>query len=221
MKRWFALISVAALLLFPVALRLPWLQSAVAYYLSPLGDMADSYINFAALALGSVAAIWGAIWVSRREKRTQDRHTLRQSALIAFYDITLTLEDLLPAYQAVINDFNDQLSQITGDVLKTTFLKRIPGQLYLDDEWVRNIANLSTSLSSRAIKELYTVYGNLANINKIFLGEVTDDEAASRVIIECERYYGRKWNSASWDVTINSLAGIEELKRLAYPNHLE
>lgn len=221
MKRWLALISVAVLLLFPVALRLPWLQSAVAYYLSPLGGFVDSYVNFAALALGSVAAIWGAIWVSRREKRTQDKHELRQSALIAFYDITLTLEDLLPAYQTVINDFDDRLSETTGDALKTTFLKRVPGQLYLDDEWVRNIANLSTSLSSRAIKELYTVYGNLANINKIFLGEVTDDEAARRIIIECERYYSRKWNSTSWDVAIDFLEGVEELKGLAYPNHLE
>lgn len=175
--------------IFPfIMLVLPCLRGCVSWWLSPLGasEYKATYIETLGAILGTFLAITGAIWTQRKIDRINERKEQKIAATIIYYDFDFALKDL----QQIIRRYNDDTPKMGNilhdDACVQCFLEKAQRcRIYIDDNWISNVAKLTGRLSSGEIKSIYDLYGNLATIKSIFNSSTSsksDYDTAYRLI---------------------------------------
>lgn len=89
--------------------------------------------------------------------------------------------------------------------------------LYLDNDWIKIVANLRNDDNSAFIEEVYRTYGDLCNIQKVIMGQIIDDEAVHNIIYKCESHFSQELplkEGAEWEINIDTKL-LFQLKEIA------
>lgn len=152
----------------PFFLRCPVIENALLWFLCPLkeSEYKICYIETFGAILGTFLAIYGALWTQRKIDERTEQKELRESALIIYYDFDFALKDILALMQSYLSSVakcSDELQDFHYFLACTKKYR-----MYLDSEWIRNVAKLSDVLSSKEMHEIYSLYGDLSTIGEIF-----------------------------------------------------
>lgn len=171
-----------AFILIPLTLRIGWIHCIVSCFLSPLGEYVSSYIETLGAILGTFLAITGALWTQRKIDEAQDKKELRESALIVYYDFKFAFSDII----RFMNCYSTRQQKVCNTLEDFEQFKKIKEishmYIYIDDNWIHNVAKLSCSLSSNEIQQIYKMYGDLCTIKRVFnssINEMSQDDAQS------------------------------------------
>lgn len=94
----------------------------------------------------------------KEKEDKKEENTLRENALIVYYDLRLGINDLVKLYDAKIKK-----SKITA-----------PKRLYFSSDWIKNTAVLAEFLSYDDLNSIYTLYGDLHTIKELLEDDSCD-----------------------------------------------
>lgn len=185
-KKWKIILGYAtAIVLFAVILsqildRTMLGPVATAWDKSEWASFLGSYIG----GIATLAAVMLQISYSRFEqeqKEIQDQEErYKRSAFIIYYDFDFAKKDIngfktaLTALPALTASEKDNLDMILDNELNTSIQVSISmniknfKQLYIDPNWVRNVAELQgcQNITEKNIEDIYSVYGYLSSIKQ-------------------------------------------------------
>lgn len=175
--------AISAVFIFiPLILRIELIHRAVSWFLRPLGEYGSSYIETLGAILGTFLAVTGALWAQRKIDEVQDKKELRESALIVYYDFKFAFNDIAAFMRRYLSQ-QQKVCNILEDFEQFKKTKEISHiYIYIDDNWIQNVAKLSYSLSSNEIQQIYKLYGDLNTIERAFnssVNEMSQDDARS------------------------------------------
>lgn len=212
-----------AFVFIPLILRIECIHRMVSWFISPLGEYGSSYIETLGAILGTFLAVTGALWTQRKIDEVQDKKELRESALIVYYDFEFVFNDIIRFMSCYLSR-QQKVCNILEDFEQFKKIKEMSYiYIYIDENWIQNVAKLSYSLSSDEIQQIYKLYGDLNTIKRAFnssINEMSQDDATSaysimfddfcKVVINLTRY-------TSPDVTLkeNVKSIMERLKELS------
>lgn len=152
----------------PLLLRIPFIRIIVSWFLQSLGDSGykSSYIETFGAILGTFLAITGTLWTQRKIDEVTEKKELRESALIVYYDFNFAFNDIITFMQSYLNS-QRKISNVIDD-LEQYQKKKKKYRIYIDDDWIHNVAKLSHLLTSNEIQMIYKLYGDLNTIKKVF-----------------------------------------------------
>ena len=139
----------------PVWLRSEALSNAISEILSPLKceGYKSSYVETLGAILGTFLAITGAIWTQKREGRKREKQLIKEAATIIYYDFKFAFQDIFLLMQG----YEDrELVNLGGNYFDNT---TVHVEIYLDDDWVRNVVKLQPVLTNDELKQIYELYG--------------------------------------------------------------
>lgn len=172
----------AVFILIPLILRIKLIYKVASWFLSPLGEYGSSYVETLGAILGTFLAVTGALWTQRKIDEVQDRKELRESALIVYYDFEFVFNDV----KRFMSRYMIHQEVVCNTLENFELFKKIKDishiYIYIDDNWIQNVAKLSYSLSGTEIQEIYKLYGDLNTIKRAFnssINEMTEDDAES------------------------------------------
>ena len=146
-----------------------------------------TYIESLGAMLGTFLAISSTLWTQRRENKRQKQNIIKEAAVIVYYDFKFVFEDLFEFEKAyacirpgVENEYDD-----LGYFLKYKSSIKI----YIDSNWIANVAKLCNVLSADEIKQIYKIYGDLETIKEVFdrRDEDIDHDTARKIFILIHR----------------------------------
>ena len=120
----------------------------------------------------------GTLWTQRKIDEAADQKAVKESALIIYYDFEFAFKDLVKLMRLYMNT-----SQIISNVLLDyrAFAKwRKRCRIYIDEDWIHNVARISHELSSQEVQKIYKLYGDLCTIRNAFNGaaeDISEDDA--------------------------------------------
>lgn len=174
-----AIIITAIFLLSPLWLNCEILYSFVSCFLSVLKDQGfkSSYIETCGAILGTFLAITGALWTQREIDRKKELLEIKQAATVIYFDFKFAFDDIFTferSYACVPPEIKNQYNDIE------IFNKYRRGiKLYIDSDWIHNVAKLCGIMTNEQIKQIYNIYGTLETIKASF--EKKDEEVDERL----------------------------------------
>jgi len=120
----------------------------------------------------------------RRKETAEKKAKIKKSALIIYFDFKFAFQDLLPCYTYLSNS-KRQYGKFYFD---TDLWKAAPKFIYLDENWIPNVANLvdNENPDMKLIEQIYDMYGHLNDVNKVLMGQITD-EVSILSVLESDR----------------------------------
>lgn len=152
----------------PLLLRIPLLRNAFAWFLQPLKESGykSSYIETFGAILGTFLAVAGTLWTQRKIDQAADKKQIKECALVIYYDFEFALKDMTSLMQSYLYS-QRTVSNVLLDY--SEFVKRQKRyRIYIDDDWIHNVARVSHELSSNEIQRIYKLYGDLCTIKNAF-----------------------------------------------------
>lgn len=212
-----------AFIFIPLILRIELVYKAVSWFLCPLSEYGSSYIETLGAILGTFLAVTGALWTQRKIDEVQDKKELRESALIVYYDFEFAFKDIIRfmihylLHQDTICNFLNDFEEFKSQKEKSHIY------IYIDDNWIQNVAKLSYTLSSSEIQCIYKLYGDLNTIRRAFnspVNGITEDDAESAYSVMYKDFCKIEWNLTRQtppEVTLKEdiQSIIEKLKELS------
>ena len=172
----------AAFVLTPLILRIECIHRMVSWFIGPLGEYGSSYIETLGAILGTFLAVTGALWTQRKIDEVQYKKELRESALIVYYDFEFVFNDIIRFMSCYLSR-QQKVCNTLEDFEQFKKIKEMSHiYIYIDDNWIQNVAKLSYSLSSNEIQQIYKLYGDLNTIKRAFnssINEMSQDDAKS------------------------------------------
>lgn len=172
----------AVFVLIPLMLRIECVHRMVSWFISPLGEYGSSYIETLGAILGTFLAVTGALWTQRKIDEVQYKKELRESALIVYYDFEFAFNDII----RFMDCYSTRQQKVCNTLESFEQFKKIKEMshmyIYIDDNWIHNVAKLSYLLSSDEIQQIYKLYGDLNTIKRAFnssINEMSQDDAKS------------------------------------------
>lgn len=140
----------------------------VSYFLQPLKTEGykSSYIEMLGALLGTFLAISGALWTQRRDEIKREKQKIKETAVIIYYDFKFAFDDLFKfenAYACISPGIENEYDDVKYFI---KYKRNI--NIYLDSNWISNVAKLCNILSADEIKQIYKIYGDLETIKSIF-----------------------------------------------------
>ena len=166
----------------PLLLHIPCIRMFFSWFLQPLGDSGykSSYVETFGAILGTFLAVAGTLWTQRKIDEVAEKKELKESALIVYYDFKFAFNDITTFMDSYLFS-QRKITNVIDDFEKYKKLKK-KYRIYIDDNWIHNVAKLSPALSSDEIQMIYKLYGELNTIKKVFntpVNEVSEDEEKS------------------------------------------
>ncbi len=180
----FILVSIIGgmFIIFPLLLRISCIRIAFSYFLEPLGDKGykSSYVETFGAILGTFLAVTGTLWTQRKIDETTEKKELKESALIVYYDFKFAFNDVT----AIVDSYLFSQRKITNVIEDFEKYKKIRRRyrIHMDDNWIHNVAKLSSVLYGEEIQIIYKLYGDLSRIKKVFnspINEISENEEQS------------------------------------------
>lgn len=178
-------------ILSPLFLRCPVVENALLCFLRPLkeSEYKICYIETFGAILGTFLAIYGTLWTQRKIGERTAKKELRENALIIYYDFDFALKDIIALMQTYFSScsrYSDKLQDFQYFLACTQKYR-----MYLDSEWIRNVAKMSDVLSSKEMHEIYSLYGDLCTIGELFnspQSEISEAEANRIYSLICTNF---------------------------------
>lgn len=167
---WIVFILAILFLFSPLVLRIPAMKIALEWFLMPLRDNAykSTYIETIGTMIGTVLAIAGTLLLQGmidkredKEKESQKQREIKYKIVIIYYDLKLAFEDIAKIYNMLvvsaflINDKN-KVDEFFDSASKI--------ELYIDENWIRNVASLCDELDESILENIFLIYGNICSI---------------------------------------------------------
>lgn len=182
-EKWLFIIVVIVTLVFvfmPWWIKFECFSSRVAFFLQPLKTEGykSSYVETIGALIGSFLAITGALWTQRREEKKKEEQIVKEAAIVVYYDFKFAFEDLFKfekAYYSAKITMKDEFNEA-----KYFNLYRQGIKIYIDSNWITNVAKLSVLFDAEEIKQIYKIYGDMERIKEVFNREdehITDRTA--------------------------------------------
>lgn len=153
-------------LITPILLRVPFFSNLFSWLLHPLKttEYKSSYIKTFGAILGTFMAVSGALWTQKKIDEVTEGKSLKESALIVYYDFYFAADDI----KVLIENYLNSQKKIINELEDIEQFKKCKKKyrLYLDDNWIRNVASLSHILSDEETKMIYKIYGDLNTIKQ-------------------------------------------------------
>ena len=135
----------------------------------------DGWASFFGSFCGGIATLFAVLLTLEHNKyeyrqKKEDERTARneKSALIIFYDFKFAFENIRAVYKASTVNLLFNVNNLNSGTNGLSDYKILLNQLYLDSDWVRNVAELKDcpDIDSQVIDDIYRVYGYLQAILK-------------------------------------------------------
>ncbi|MDF2883075.1 MAG: hypothetical protein K0R54_3632 [Clostridiaceae bacterium] len=154
-------------LITPILLRMTILNDLFSWMLSPLktADYKSSYIETFGAILGTFMAVSGALWTQKKINEATEKRNIRESGLIIYYDFHFATSDIKALIERYLNS-QGKIINTLEDVKQFIECKK-NYRLYIDENWISNVAKLSHIFSKEDIKTIYEIYGNLNTIKQV------------------------------------------------------
>ena len=165
------LIILLCMIFFAFFMRIPQIKSLVSLLLSftTNSDYKVAYIEFFGAIIGSLIAVYGALWVQREIENIHEKKKSKKYACIVFYDLEYAINDLQKIFsKAKINSISDE--NAADKFYKEAFNTKI----HLSQTWISDVAQLTEVLSDIEIKIIYNFYGKYADINNALEHQTPD-----------------------------------------------
>lgn len=147
-----------------------------------------TYIETMGAILGTFLAISAALWTQRRENKRQEQNIIKEAAVIVYYDFKFVFEDLFKfekAYACIKPGIENEYDDLEYFLKYKSTIK-----IYIDSNWIANVAKLCNVLSAEEIKQIYKIYGDLETVKEVFdRGDEDIDSSTARKIynlIQCD-----------------------------------
>lgn len=166
---FFASISIALIfLLSPILLRISWIENIVSYILFPLKEdgFKSSYVETMGAIFGTFLAITGALWTQRNIDLQNEKHIIKEAAVIVYYDFKFAFDDIFQ-FEAAHACINPGVDNGYDDIEYFNRFRKNQ-RIYIDADWICNVAKLCNVLSSEEIKQIYKIYGDFETIKYAF-----------------------------------------------------
>lgn len=125
-------------------------------------DYKIAYIEFTGAMIGSLIAIYGALWVQRKSEDRHERNEQKRYARIIYNDLSFAFNDLLQIYT------RSGAKSICGTDNVEAFCQKALGvRLYLSPSWISDVAQLGDIISEIDIQTIYKYYGKLIDIDRV------------------------------------------------------
>lgn len=165
------MISVCVVILFlgsPILLRIRAINYLVTFVLSPLKEQGykSSYIETVGGMLGTFLAVTGALWTQRRIDLNNERNAVKKAAVIVYYDFKFAFEDIFAFERSYACIKPGTKNQYDDRQYFIEYSRKI--ELYIDSNWIHNVAELCGALPDDDIKQIYKIYGDLETIKSAF-----------------------------------------------------
>ncbi len=172
-ERKFIVITVAlwviVLTLVPALLNITCIKQLFLYLISftNSADYKIAYVEFWGTIIGSFIAIWGALYVQRKIDKNSEHSNQVKYAYVVYYDLRFALKDL--------NDICDEAINMNNNVKQLDFYNFYQSakgrKIHLNPTWIADVAQLNGVFSDDEIKQIYTYYGKLVDIDRAFQSE--------------------------------------------------
>ena len=155
-------------LVSPLLLRISWVESIVTDILFALKEEGykSSYIETIGAIFGTFFAITGALWTQKRIDLQNEEHKIKEAAVIVYYDFKFAFDDIFQfeyAYACISPETDNEYDDLEYFCKYRNNLK-----IYIDSDWICNVAKLCNVLSSEEIKQVYKIYGDFETIKCVF-----------------------------------------------------
>lgn len=161
------LIFLGVLFFIPLLFKIPIIKSVVLYLLSftDNGDYKVAYIELIGALIGSFIAVYGALWVQRRINKNTEIDEQKKYACIAYYDLDFAFKDLLKIHSDTKRKY--KIERFDNEENVDKFCKIALGRkLYLNQNWISDMAQLGEKLSQAELRLAYDCYGKLMDIDR-------------------------------------------------------
>lgn len=158
------LIFIPILILFPLLMKCSVIKGFVLYLLSFTNNShyKIAYIEFIGAMIGSLIAIYGALWVQRKSEAKHEINEQKKYARIIYNDLSFAFNDLLEIYRRA------GVKSISGTDNVEGFCQKALGvRLYLSPSWISDVAQLGDIISEIDIQTIYKYYGKLIDIDRV------------------------------------------------------
>ena len=218
----FLAIYISTIITIPLLVAIPTIHRIVHTYLSPLGALRPAYISFAGTSIGSFLAISGAVWVHSRNEKHETLNVTKNLAYITYCDLKFAYDKLLPIYQTmwkmVPNEFPNDVS---SDQIQYFLAQIRLIYIYLNSDWMKNIANLNHVLAHREIKEVYHIYENYLEIKRIVAERIKDEKMVKEAILRTHRFVQVEYLLRQGEVSEQAIYVIELLRSVSKHGSVE
>lgn len=167
---WIALVLAVLFVFSPLFLRAPAVKHSLLCFLEPLGDSTfkSSYIETVGATIGTILAITGTLMLQEMidkkekiEKDEQQKKEIRYKVVIIYYDLKLAFVDIAEIYKllvwsAFLNDKSDKIDEFYESASKI--------ELYIDGNWIRNVASLCEEFDKTLLEDIFLIYGDICSI---------------------------------------------------------
>lgn len=146
-----------------------------------------TYIETMGAILGTFLAISAALWTQRRENKRQEKNSIKEAAVIVYYDFKFAFEDLFKfekAYACIKPGIENEYDDLEYFLKYKSTIK-----IYIDSNWIANVAKLCNVLAADEIKQIYKIYGDLETVKEVFdrrEGDI-DYDTARKIFILIQR----------------------------------
>lgn len=167
----FVTVSIISLLflIMPFLLRINLVDNALSWFLQPLrnSDYKSSYTEIIGAILGTFLAVTGTLWTQRKIDEGMEQKEIQKKALIVYYDFYFALNDLIDFMKSYLSCKKSKTVNVIDDWdTYKKFKKKY--RIYIDSDWIHNVAELSSQLENDEIQMIYKIYGDLHTIERSF-----------------------------------------------------
>ena len=181
-------------ILSPLILRIPLIKNLVDMFFDPLiySDYKSSFLETIGSILGTVLAITGTLLLQKKidekseeEKRVKENNDIRFSIIVIYYDLKLALKDISTMHKIA------WISACTSekDSFKSFYECARTINLYIDDNWIRNVASLHHVLDEDFLEDIFLLYGEISSIKSTLESNIYDEK---KTLMACNlicKYY--------------------------------
>ncbi len=172
----FLVLCFTILIIFFVAVATAWLLKIPCIHeffhdmLSFTGndETKSTYVEFWGTMVGTIIAIFGALFTEQHLRKSDDDAEDVKIALIIYYDLKYAVRDL----KNILEDTKKQGRNKDKDAsrgmeqkLREVFVDK-SRKLYFDKDWIEHVAIYSRVVGTKRISDIYDFYGALMDINR-------------------------------------------------------
>lgn len=163
----FSLIFIICIVIFPLITKIPFVKEFLRYLLSFTGnsEYKTAYIELLGTIVGSFIAIFGALWTQRKIDEKKALNQKKMHARIIYYDFELAFKDLKRIFFETELELKRTQKTSVEDERKTFCQIACGRKLYLNQNWITDVAQLANTIPDHYIEKIYKTYGYLEDID--------------------------------------------------------
>lgn len=180
----------------PLFLRISFVKNIITCFLSPLNESGykSSYFETVGNIIGTILAITGTLFLqgmidrkADKEKELKKKKDIRYRVIIVYYDLKLAFEDiskihsLLPESTLLVNE----------ELFDASYNKARSIEIYVDENWIRNVASLHEIFDDEKLKEIFLCYGDICSIRNGLKSGNKDKNSIDKLNELTSKFFGK------------------------------